>query len=184
MNVVFSASFGGPGGFRTTRMGGQPRAQQQQQGQAQTGSSGMVQLLPLLLLLAFSLLNALPSLLSGPSHPDPPYTFTSTQSYNAERATYNLGIKYFVNEATLQSHPVIGAELKKAESDSGSRRPGKGIRHFEDAVEQKYTSKVRDCGKSSLAYADVVYTAVQHVPARGRAQGEAKGAGDRVHGYR
>jgi DnaJ homolog subfamily B member 12 len=135
---VFTASFG-PGGFRTTRMGGgQPR---RQQGGEESRSSIFLQLLPLLLLLGFSFLNALPSLFAGPSYPDPHYTFSATSSYNSERSTANLGIKYYVNEAQLNAHPVIGVELSQAPADR-STRLGKGMRQFENAVEQKYTNKV------------------------------------------
>jgi DnaJ homolog subfamily B member 12 len=135
---VFTASFG-PGGFRTARMGGEGGARRQGGQEAQ--SSMLVQLLPLIILVAFSLLNALPSLLSGPSYPDPIYTFAPTSSYGTERSTSNLGIKYYVNEAQLNSHPVIGAELSQAALGQGTKS-GKAMRLFEQAVEQKYTSQV------------------------------------------
>ena len=69
--VVFTTSFG-PGGFRTTRIHttrGRPTQEQQQQ--SATPRSHFVQLIPLLILFGFSLLSALPNLLSTPPVPDP-----------------------------------------------------------------------------------------------------------------
>ncbi|KAG1846943.1 hypothetical protein C8R48DRAFT_423574 [Suillus tomentosus] len=94
---VFTASFG-PGGFRTTRMrtntGG---AQAQQQGEGAQGRSLLMQLLPLILLIAFSFLSAIPDMFST-SIPDPRYSFSASTRFNTERQTNGLGIKYHVNE--------------------------------------------------------------------------------------
>jgi hypothetical protein len=144
LSGVFTASFG-PGGFRTARMGGQGGARRE--GAQETQSSMLVQLLPLIILIGFSLLNALPTLLSGPSYPDPIYTFAPTSSYGAERSTPKLGVKYYVNEAQLNSHPIIGVELSQAASRQGTKS-GKAMRQFEEAVEQKYTSQVRSRSSS------------------------------------
>lgn len=139
---MFTASFG-PGGFRTTGVAGrgQPR-QAQGRGNADSNSSMLLQLLPLVLLFAFSFLNALPSLFSGPSFPDPSYAFSASSTYATERTTSNLGIKYFVNDASLRSHPVIGSEIKQTEANPSNTRLGKGMRQFEDNVEHRYTNKV------------------------------------------
>jgi DnaJ family protein B protein 12 len=177
---VFSASFG-PGGFRATRMGGGGGGGGGGGAQRQENPSSMlVQLLPLLILVFFSLLNALPSLLSGPSYPDPAYTFSATSSYNMERSTRNLGIKYYVNEAQLNSHPVIGVELAQAPSDKGARA-GKGIRQFEQAVEQKYTQQVGCMLLFWTTYSDAnaLYSSTVHVGGlqNARSAGENKRSG-------
>ncbi|KAF9038455.1 hypothetical protein BJ165DRAFT_1498130 [Panaeolus papilionaceus] len=103
-------TFGG-NGFRTQTFtrGGQPTG-----GQQAEPRSMLVQLLPLILLFAFSLLSSLPNLFSTPPVPDPTFAYSSTHRYNTEMETGNLGIPYFVNQAEMAKHPVIGAEFAKA----------------------------------------------------------------------
>lgn len=104
-------TFGGPG-FRTqtfTRGGG---------GAAQNAANNeprslFIQLLPLLLLFAFSFLSSLPNFFSTPPPPDPRFAFSSTARYNTEMETGGLGVHYFVNPTEFTKHPVIGAELAK-----------------------------------------------------------------------
>ena len=135
---VFSASFG-PGGFRTTRMrtnmGG---AQAQQQGEGAQGRSLLMQLLPLLLLIAFSFLSALPDMFST-SIPDPRYSFSQSSRYNVERHTSGLGIKYHVNGPEFNNHRQIAADLA-----GGTYRRGSALSRFEGQVEHVYTSYLYD----------------------------------------
>lgn len=128
MAPVFTATFG-PGGFRTTRVRMNGRQQQQQQAEPR---SIFMQLLPLLVLFGFSLLSALPSLLSTPATPDPRFSFSQSKSYNVERTTNGMGVKYHVNAAEFSGHP-IAAELAR---NSG---PGPGFKRFESSVERAYT---------------------------------------------
>lgn len=95
--------------------------------------SMLTQLLPIIVLFAFSLLNILPSFFSSPSTPDPRFSFTPTTRYNEERNTGSLGVKYHVNGAEFSGHP-IAAELARNEN-----RPGPELRKFEKTVEQVYT---------------------------------------------
>lgn len=160
--AVFSASFG-PGGFQTHR-GATRRAQAANaQAAAQDPRSMFIQLLPLLLLFALSLLSSLPNLFTTPPVPDPRYSFGSTSRYNAKLETGGLGIPYFVNPSEFTSHPVIGAELAKeglkvtkkgVEMKDGTPPPkdiqlnGKGkargpaLAKFEDGVERTYTHEL------------------------------------------
>ncbi|KAI0358037.1 DnaJ-domain-containing protein [Trametes cingulata] len=125
---VFTASFG-PGGFRTTRMRTNVR---QEQPQAESRSI-WVQLLPLFLLFAFSLLNALPNLFASTPTPDPRFSFQPSPRYNVERTTGDLHVKYHVNAAEFSGHP-IAAELARNEN-----KPGPALRKFESNVERAYT---------------------------------------------
>jgi DnaJ family protein B protein 12 len=126
-------------------MGAQAR---QQAGAPESRGSVLLQLLPLLLLFGFSLLNALPSLFAGPSYPDPQYAFTPSARYDTERSTSNLNIKYHINGAELRNHPVLGAELARAGSGSSNASPGKGMSGFEDTIERTYTREVRICSST------------------------------------
>lgn len=97
--------------------GGQPRrraAPQAQGGQGNT--STWVQLLPLILLFAFSFLTQLPSLLNPPA-PDPIYTFdpypASTGKYQIARSTQTHHIDYFLDENQLRSTKVWVDLLKQ-----------------------------------------------------------------------
>ncbi|KDR80710.1 hypothetical protein GALMADRAFT_61644 [Galerina marginata CBS 339.88] len=160
-------TFGG-NGFRTqtfARGGGAAPAN----GANNEPRSMLIQLLPLLLLFAFSLLSSLPSIFSTPPTPDPRFAFSSTAKYNTEMETGGLGIHYFVNPTEFSNHPVIGAELAKegvkvgrvfeevisakegqkegAEVKAKTRRVvrGKGkqrgpaLKKFEDTVDRVYT---------------------------------------------
>jgi DnaJ family protein B protein 12 len=126
-------------------MGGQPRAQAA--GAPESRGSAFMQLLPLLLLLAFSVLNALPSLLSGPSYPDPNFSFGPSARYDTERFTANLGVRYHVNSKELRNHPVIGAEIARAASgaEGAQGASAKGLAGFEESIERAYTRNVRRC---------------------------------------
>ncbi|KAG1880522.1 hypothetical protein C8R48DRAFT_588458 [Suillus tomentosus] len=137
---VFTASFG-PGGFRTTRMrtntGG---AQAQQQGEGAQGRSLLMQLLPLILLIAFSFLSAIPDMFST-SIPDPRYSFSASTRFNTERQTNGLGIKYHVNEHEFKNHRQIAADIA-----GGTHRRGSALSRFEGQVEQVYTNTLyNDC---------------------------------------
>ena len=130
--AVFTASFG-PGGFRTTNMRTNMRQVPQQ---ANDTRSTFVQLLPLILLFAFSLLNFLPNLFSTPSTPDPRFSFTPSTRYNMERTTGGLGVKYHVNAAEFSGHPVA-AELAR-----NGNKPGPELSRFEKTVEQYFTQEL------------------------------------------
>ncbi|KAG6891597.1 hypothetical protein C0992_002636 [Termitomyces sp. T32_za158] len=135
---VFTASFG-PGGFRTTRMGGQTH---RQPGAADQRSL-LIQLMPLLILLAFSLLSALPSMFGTAPIPDPRFSFQPSARYNLARQTGEIGVKYHVNKAEFLGHPVLGAELARegnsGQSSGKTGQRGPGVTKFEKTVDRAYT---------------------------------------------
>lgn len=92
-----------------------------------------MQLLPLIILFGFSLLNALPSLFGSTPTPDPRFSFNPSSRYNVERHTGGLGIKYHVNAAEFSGHP-IAAELARNDKQTGPE-----LRRFEGSVEKIYT---------------------------------------------
>ncbi|KAG6868962.1 hypothetical protein C0993_007176 [Termitomyces sp. T159_Od127] len=134
---MFTASFG-PGGFRTTRMGGQTR----QQGAADQRSL-LIQLLPLLILFAFSLLSALPSMFSATPVPDPRFSFQPSARYNLARQTGEFGVHYHVNKAEFLGHPVLGAELARegnsGQSSGKAGQRGPAMTKFEKTVDRAYS---------------------------------------------
>ena len=102
----------GSGGFRTQTFGRSTRTTNANVNNAEPRSI-FVQLLPLIILFGFSLLSALPSLLTTPPVPDPRFAYSETKRYSTEMETGGLGIPYYVNPNEFSNHPVIGAELAK-----------------------------------------------------------------------
>ena len=131
---MFTASFG-PGGFRTTRVHTQ-RARPQEQEPA-TPRSLFVQLLPLLILFAFSLLSALPNLFTTPSVPDPRFSFEGSTRFNLKRTTQSLGVQYHVNSAEFSRHPIAAEIARSGHSDGPQPLPA--LRRFEENVDQAFT---------------------------------------------
>ena len=159
--AVFSASFG-PGGFRQTRTFTTRRGQAAAGNAAQADTRSMfIQLMPLLLLFAFSILSALPNLFSTPPVPDPRFSFDGTPKYNGKMETGGLGIPYFVNPSEFSSHPIIGPELAKeglkigekgiekrdgttteANLNGKGKVRGPALAKFEDGVDHMYTREL------------------------------------------
>ncbi|KAF8141514.1 DnaJ domain-containing protein [Boletus edulis] len=133
---MFTASFG-PGGFRTTRvhMNGRPRGAPQ--GETPQARSILTQLLPLIILFAFSFLSMLPDMFATPAVPDPWFQFTKTPTYDLERQTGNLHINYYVNSRDFNAHPKIAADLA-----AGQYRRGSALSRFESNIEQVYTQSL------------------------------------------
>jgi DnaJ homolog subfamily B member 12 len=142
---VFTTTFG-PGGFRTTRMGGAPRHQEQQANQAPR--SVFLQMLPLIILFAFSMLSALPNLFTTPPVPDPNFSFTPTTRYFMERHTPTRDVIYHINPSEFMNHPVIGPELVregvdlKAKNGKKEKKRGPNMAKFEASVERTYATEV------------------------------------------
>ncbi|KAG6865163.1 hypothetical protein C0991_004773 [Blastosporella zonata] len=146
---VFTTTFG-PGGFRTTRMGGQRHRHTQEQGTAEPRSL-LVQLMPLLILFAFSLLSALPNMFGTPPVPDPRFSFEPSTRYNLARQTGGYGVRYHVNKAEFLGHPVIGAELARegaeavgnaGQSPEQTPKRGPAVSSFEKTIDHMYTQNL------------------------------------------
>lgn len=141
--TVFSATFG-PGGFRTTRVhtANARHRQTNQTATENTPRSVFLQLMPLLVLFAFSLLSAIPNLFTTPPTPDPRFSFQASTRYNMERTTTGLKIPFYVNSAEFSGHP-IAAEIAKAASVSAEKGKGptgipRALKKFEDSVDKAY----------------------------------------------
>ncbi|KAF8549421.1 DnaJ-domain-containing protein [Imleria badia] len=133
---MFTASFG-PGGFRTTRVNVNGRPQAAAQGEPAQARSIFTQLLPLIILFAFSFLSMLPDIFSTPVVPDPRFEFTKTSRFDLERQTNNLHINYYVNSRDFYAHPNIAAELAASQY-----RRGSALSRFESNIEQVYTQNL------------------------------------------
>ncbi|KAI9456953.1 hypothetical protein HD554DRAFT_2026361 [Boletus coccyginus] len=133
---MFTASFG-PGGFRTTRVRTNGRPQGTPQGEPPQTRSILTQLLPLIILFAFSFLSMLPDIFSTPTVPDPRFQFTRTSRFDLERQTNNLHINYYVNSRDFHGHPGIAADMA-----TGQYRRGSALSRFESNIEQVYTQNL------------------------------------------
>jgi len=145
---VFTTSFG-PGGFRTTRIHttrGRPTQDQQQE--PATPRSLFVQLLPLLILFGFSLLSALPNLLSTPPVPDPRFSFETSTRFNLRRTTQALGVQYNVNSAEFSRHPIAAEIARSGQSDGPHHMPS--LRRFEENVDQAFTRETYEVCQRGL----------------------------------
>lgn len=131
--------FYGPGG---ARMGGMPRQQgpgrRQGQGAPSSSSSPWVQLAPLLLFFALSLLSQLPSWLSSASSgglgaaPDPSFAFEPRAKHALERETAS-GTRYFVDVDEWSQHPLFD-ELVRENGERVEREMQESAAAAEGAV--------------------------------------------------
>ncbi|TFY81262.1 hypothetical protein EWM64_g2757 [Hericium alpestre] len=152
-NMIFGGGLGGGGfggggptsfggnGFRTRTHTNHAR-QRQQPAEPATPRSIFIQLLPLILLFAFSFLSALPQLFTTPATPDPRFSFSPSPRFNMERHTSGLGVPYHVNSAEFSGHP-LAAEIKRAGADSSAvARTLPALRRFEDGIDRAYTQEM------------------------------------------
>ncbi|KAJ3784829.1 hypothetical protein GGU10DRAFT_434969 [Lentinula aff. detonsa] len=154
---VFTTTFG-PGGFRTTRMGGPNGAtrQQHQQHGNEVPRSTFIQLLPLIILFAFSMLSALPNLFSTPPVPDPNFSFAPTTRYYMERHTPTRDVIYHINPTEFMNHPAIGPELVrdgvdlKAEYQRAKELKKKEQKPEEKEEKEEKQESGKDDGKTKL----------------------------------
>jgi DnaJ family protein B protein 12 len=150
-------SFGGPG-VRTFSFGGPQMARRQGQahGQPAQNTPAWVQLLPLLLLFAFTLLTQLPSLFTTPPPPDPSFTYDPTAVHTMHRQTTNLKADYFVNPPEfrrshlysdlLESNPAQSSTLwAKFESEARLKDVSipRSLSNFESRVENSLIQHLR-----------------------------------------
>ncbi|SCV70041.1 BQ2448_1435 [Microbotryum intermedium] len=123
--------FYGPGGIRMQTGGGMPRRAGGQGGGGQREQGSIwIQIAPLLLLFAFSLLSQLPSLFGSSTPADPEFTFEPTTRYSIERTTNNMHINYYVNPVQFASHPIYDTFL--------SNNPSLGFKSSHEAGTTAY----------------------------------------------
>ncbi|KAF9530448.1 hypothetical protein CPB83DRAFT_810841 [Crepidotus variabilis] len=141
----------GPGGFQNGFMRGGAAA-----GHTDAPAnprSIFVQLAPLLLLFAFSILSNIGSFFAESPIPDPRFSFSHTTRYNTQMESGLLGVQYYVNPTEFSSHPKIGAEMAKAGMKvvrgKGKQR-GPYLQDFEERVEQFYVNDLfHQCSRAS-----------------------------------
>lgn len=135
---VFTASFG-PGGFRTTRVHTSRPRQQARQQEPATPRSLLAQVLPLLILFAFSLISAFPNLFTIPRVPDPRFSFEPSARFNVERKTHTLGVNYHVNEAEFKRHPIAAEIARFQTNDKPQSMPA--LYRFEEHIDRAFTQE-------------------------------------------
>jgi len=120
-----------------------PRQDQPDRAQPAGTRSILLQLLPLLLLFAFSFLSSIPSLFESTRIPDPHFSFFPTSRYNIERQTSGLGVRYHVNKQEFSAHPQIAADLAAASiAGVAHGKRGPALSRFEGTVERVYTQEL------------------------------------------
>lgn len=120
-------SFGGPGMQRTYyRTGGGPRGGGRQQQPAQNPNL-LWQLLPILILGAFSLLSYIPALF-GPQ--DPQYAFAPSGRFRDQKLTSRRGVAFYVDRREWESNEVVQGRV----NGNGGRPTSSGLRNFENKV--------------------------------------------------
>ncbi|KAG8744993.1 hypothetical protein FRC10_009101 [Ceratobasidium sp. 414] len=138
---IFTASFGGPG-IRMRRFPQRPPNQDQTRRQGPEladGRSLLVQLLPLIALLAISLFSTLLSIVTDSSPSTPGFRYGQTRTFNVGRTTSRLDVPYFVSQSEWAQHPVgKAAEHIKTVGKEQSQKETAQLRSFERVVERQY----------------------------------------------
>ncbi|KAG8717540.1 hypothetical protein FRC08_007269 [Ceratobasidium sp. 394] len=137
---IFTASFGGPG-IRMRRFPQRPPTQEtRRQGpELADGRSLLVQLLPLIALLAVSLFSSLLSIVTDGSPSTPGFRYDKTRTFNVGRTTSRLDVPYFVSQSEWAQHPVgKAAEHIKTVGKEQSPKEAAQLRSFERVVERHY----------------------------------------------
>lgn len=118
-------TFGGPGirtqYYRPGAARGRPGPGQRQANNTQT--SMWFQLLPILVLIAFSLLSYIPSLFTVQ---DPEFRWRPTTMHRAHRTTFQRGVSYYVDPVSFARHPYVTS------TTTSTRRGGTVQRYSKD----------------------------------------------------
>jgi DnaJ family protein B protein 12 len=141
---VFSATFG-PGGFRTTRMGGGfPR---QQPAPAQADRNQLIALLPILFIFLFPVLSSIVSgLFSTPPIPDPAYSYDKTTQFSSLRYTTPHKVPYHINPTQFSKHPIwesLSPEAQKV-PQAGNVGHSPQLKTFEKKIEERFAQAYWD----------------------------------------
>lgn len=117
------------GGFQQTRMHPRQRARAPENAEP---SSLLSQLAPMLILVLFSLVSFLPSLLNPPIEP-PPFSFSpSPPVYTDERLTTRFEVPYYVNPGQFARHPIWESIPVGQKANPKAGRWSADLRRFEE----------------------------------------------------
>jgi len=135
--TMFSATFG-PGGFRTTRMGGIPR---QRPAQAQPDRNQLLALLPILFIFFFPVISSIVSgIFSTPPIPDPLYSYEKSDTYSSARYTTPHKVPYYVNQKQFTTHPIWESLSPEAQKipQAGKMGHNADLKTFEKKIEERF----------------------------------------------
>jgi len=144
-------TFGGPG-FRTHYYRPGAGARARQAGQQPAGGANQTamwfQLLPIIILVFFTLLSYIPQLFTVS---DPDFRWRPTSLHRAQRTTMDRGISYYVDPVSFAKHPFVtssttyknqGGNVHRISKDRGSPE----LRAFEQRVEEMWMKELyRQC---------------------------------------
>jgi len=133
----FSFHFGGPGGVQFNSARGRPRGQA---ATANDAGSTFKQILPLLIVILFSLLTSLPSLLGSFKTPDPSFSFQQSQYFDQGRYTVSRNVPYYVNAKQFTTHPIWDSIPADRREDTRAGAASTKLKTFESHVESSYAS--------------------------------------------
>lgn len=136
----FRTQFYGPGGMRTGPMGGGARAAAGGAAGQQPPQSIWLQIAPLLVIVAFSILTQIPSFFGSSGIADPDFAFRPAASYNIERTTFDSKISYFVNAQQFSAHPIYAATLAANPSLRFTSRHAAGTKEYRNDLLQHIMS--------------------------------------------
>lgn len=142
-------TFGGPG-FRTTTFrtgpGSRTYAAPRQNAQARNQTSLLFQLLPVMILLLFSLLSYIPSLFTVA---DPDFRWQRTPHFRAQKTTFDRGVSYFVEPTSFAKHPFVVSSTsaaRRADNAVSNQRGSPDFVMFERRVEESWKRELyRHC---------------------------------------
>ena len=123
------------GGFQQARRRQQHQHARQQQETPANSRSTLLQILPLIILFAFSFLSSLPSLFTTAP---PSFAFSKTHSLSLQRETPRLKVSYYVSPNEFNQHPI----WEGTTPNHSGHVPAK-VKKFELDVEQSYLSSLR-----------------------------------------
>ncbi|CDZ97232.1 Molecular chaperone (DnaJ superfamily) [Phaffia rhodozyma] len=133
----------GNGGFHQTRVYPQRRARNPQGNGAETESSLLSQLAPMLILVLFSLISFLPNILNPPVQP-PSFSFAPrSPDFTTERLTSKFSVPYYVNPAEFNRHPIFESIPGSQKSNPKAGIYSSELRKFEEQeVELGYVKQL------------------------------------------
>ncbi|WFD41557.1 Chaperone protein dnaJ [Malassezia psittaci] len=137
-NMFFGGGMGRGGAAHARRAPGQRQGQNNQ-------NSFWFQVLPILVLLAFSLLSYLPSLFTVQ---DPDFRWRPTTMHRAHRTTFQRGVSYYVDPVSFARHPYVTTASSSRRGGSLQRKENSSpeLLAFERRVEESWMKELyRQC---------------------------------------